>query len=144
MSPGAPRFRGERDYLERRAGRRGTERGAEGESGAAAPRGAQRGEPLRASAGPGRRPRLIVPRRRPWRGPPPAAAAPRPSRAASCRRPAWLLPCRLREGGRLTHRMADGRSHGRGLRIAPAPPPPPEWRGAAPPPGSGRGAACRP
>lgn len=57
-------------------GCRGARRGAGG-SGAPAPRGAQRGKPQRASAGPDRRTRLIIPRRRPWRGPRGAAPASR-------------------------------------------------------------------
>lgn len=56
--------------------------------------------------------------------PPPPPAAPLPDRAASCRRLAWLVPSRLRDGVRLTHGMAESRSHGRGLRIAPLPPSP--------------------
>lgn len=101
LAAGALGFGGERDCPspEQPAGRGGTEPAAGGavgwretgpeaagggrggggacESGAPAPRGAQRGKPQRASASPGRRPRLIIPRRRPWRGPRGAAPASR-------------------------------------------------------------------
>lgn len=95
LAAGALWFGCERDYPspERPAGRGGTERaagvgrrgqrlpgrarGEPYESGAPAPRGAQGGKPQRASASPGRRPRLIIPRRRPWKGPRGAALASR-------------------------------------------------------------------